>query len=153
MIRGDVRGQEALGATLTSANTATAARLAAALTIAAEATAGRLQAALPPRLASAVRVAIEISDDDIHVGIYVAGKRANAYFAGVDTLIDVSAYTRTVTEVFGRPVNPFTETVRAYQRHYHTPPHDDVSAIIRDGVLEMSAAAAMAAQEGGTNAH
>ncbi|ASG21408.1 hypothetical protein [Nitrospirillum viridazoti] len=143
---GAVTGGEVIGAEIRGLSGLAIGRLGAALTMAAEVTAVRMQASLPERYRDAVEVRVDISADSVHAGVFLTGREAQAWAVGGEEVINVAAYVREESLVFGRPVRPIIEHVSAYQRAVQRPGHIDVDALANDGAATMLAAVAAVMQ-------
>ena len=147
MITGRVDNVEIVGAKIRGLKPVAVGLLGAALIQSAETLAERMRASLPARYRDAVQVDLDIGADAIHVGVYVTGREAHDYVSGFDGVIDISSYVRTERMIFGRPVDPITENVRAHQRHLHVNAHGDLAAIVADGSQMMADSAIQAANQ------
>ena len=150
MIGARIEGVEVIGAEIRGIKPLAVGVLGAALTRGAEQAAARLQASLPERYRDSVKIDLDIGADSIHVGVYLSGQEARAWVSGVDAIVDIASYVREEAMVFGRPVSPIIESVRAHQRRLHIAAHGDLAAIIADGSQQMADAAIAAASDLGS---
>ena len=125
MITGRVDGAEAAAVWLRARHPLAMVAIEAATQEQIDALAERVLDLLPPsaRKHERLGVRISVSGDRVSAALWLKGRYLQAWDQGVDMEVTVHAHLRRITKAFGRPINPITIQIRAYQRHMRLAGH------------------------------